>query len=60
MATKFEDSMWYWFLIAFIGAVVYRVIVAPILKMERFDVPVKPSHYQDQRYVTPAGNTIVY
>lgn len=31
-----------------------------ISKTEKFGVPVKPSPYQDKRYVTPAGNTIVY
>jgi len=29
-------------------------------KNEKFTAPVKPSTYQDKRYVTPAGNTIVY
>ena len=27
---------------------------------EKFGVPVRPSQYQDQRFVTPAGNTVVY
>ena len=31
-----------------------------VTKKEKFEVPVKPSQYQDKRYVTPAGNTIVY
>lgn len=39
------------------------VVFIPIyflVKKEKFGVPVKPSMYQDRRYVTPAGNTIVY
>ena len=39
---------------AVIGAVIYLMVTK-----EKF-VPVKPSKYQDQRYITPAGNTIVY
>ena len=41
-----------------LGAVLFFVIYF-IARKERF-VPVKPSKYQDKRYVTPAGNTIVY
>lgn len=37
-----------------IGAVIYIMVTK-----EKF-VPTKPSQYQDKRYVTPAGNTIVY
>ena len=41
-----------------LGAVLFFVIYF-VSRKEKF-VPTKPSQYQDRRYVTPAGNTIVY
>ena len=42
--------------LAIMGVFIYFLAVGK----EGFGVPVKPSRYQDQRYITPAGNTVVY
>ena len=43
-------------ILAIMGVFIYFLAT----KNEKFEVPVKPSPYQDKRFVTPAGNTIVY
>ena len=53
---------------AFVGGLLGFVVLAImavfiyflVIGKEKFNVPVKPSQYQDQRFRTPAGNTIVY
>lgn len=45
-------------LLLVLGAGLFLVIY--FIAKEKFNVPVKPSAYQDKRYTTPAGNTIVY
>ena len=53
---------------AFVGGLLGFVVLAIMavfiyflaVGKEKFNVPTKPSMYQDKRLVTPAGNTIVY
>lgn len=43
-----------------IGLLVAVMIIARLLGVESFTVPVKPSKEGDEKLVTPAGNVIMY